>query len=374
MNEPINNQTEEVKNDTVNTPSTEVTATEAPTTEAPKSVPTTEAPAVVPGPATPTQVAEKPHQPKVEEQVIYNIKQEKGGNILGVLIFFAIIFAAVYYLPDIYKNIGKYIPALGSKEIEMKPLDPNNTPKEEPEKPVENEIEIYKLNTNANDAKIDDLTFGNFIKTEEGNKYILKFYIINSSDSTFTFDNTTKFYLDLYQDNNYLKSLLVYSYEPILAKATKEVSFELSKEVYTKFNGFSVVRKSSTDIPDVELKETEGDYKILKCKNNITTTKYFFINNYLEKIEDNYTESINELTYTEDLEYYRNLGTSYEEINGMEPFIVETNEGFTFTVKLNLFDMNDSDVYKLANYKFFNFHKESKEIYFEMTALGYTCS
>jgi hypothetical protein len=326
-----------------------------------------------------TQVTE-PHKPKVEEQVIYNIKQEKGGNLFGVLLFFVAILAAVYYLPEIYKNIGKYIPSLGSQEIAMKPSkdndNDNNKGNDDKDKENPEEIVIYKMDDNSIEPKIDELSLGNFIKTEAENKYMLKFYVINNSQSTFTFDSNTKFYIDLYHNKTYLKSILVYSFEPIASKATKNLTFELDKSTYSKFNGFSIVRKTTKDIPDVTLKNTDGDYKVLKCINGANSTlNYYFINNYLEKIEDILSEKMNVSTYYEDLEYYKNLGNTYDGIKGIQSFMVENpNDGFTFSVNIDLSTIEASDLYKLAKYYYFNYHKESKEVVFEMAALGYTCS
>ena len=325
-----------------------------------------------PQPAPAQPVATEQHVPKIEDKVIYNIKQEKGGNILGVIFFFAVILSAVYFLPDIYKNIGKYIPGLGSQEIAIVPRKEEN---DEKDKDKKEETTIYKLNGDLKDVKFENLSFGNFIKTEESGKYWFKFYIINDSEKAFVFDSNTKFYIDLYQNNTYLKSLLVHSFEQINSKATKEFAFEIDKSIYSKVDGFLILRKNKSEIPDINLETTEGDYKILVCKDNSNyTTSYYFLNNYLEKIEDTYVEKNTEATYSDDLNYYRNLGLSYEQIQGMEYYIVETTAGFVLKLTLNLNEMNESDLYKLANYKYFNHNKESKEVAFEMTALGYTCS
>lgn len=313
-------------------------------------------------------IAPKPNDNKVQDQVILNIKEEKGGNIFGVLVFFIIIFAAVYFLPTIYSNIGLYIPSLGSKE---KPIENNN--KDIPKLPDKKDEGMYPLDGNLSEAKIDGLSFGNFVKTNN-NGYVLSFYIMNNEDSTFTFDDNTKFYLDLYDDSDYISSALVYSYEPIGFKDTKTFELEITKNAYNKANKFKILRRSKSDYPSVDLKVSDGEYRVLSCTRKNRELKYYFIDNYLEKIDDIYTEQSSSTTYAANLEKYNSYKGEYDNMEAMEYNVIETNDNFVAKLEIDLSKINDKDINRLARYEYFAHHKESVVVAFDMKAKGYKCS
>ena len=313
-------------------------------------------------------IAPKPNDNKVHDQVILNIKEEKGGNIFGVIFFFVIILSAVYFLPTIYNNIGLYIPFLGSKE---KPID--NTNKELPVLPDKEDENKYPLDGNLSEAKIDGLSFGNFVKSNS-NGYTLSFYIINNEDNTFTFDDNTKFYLELYEDSDYISSALVYSYEPIGFKDTKNFELEISKNAYNKANKFKILRRSKSEYPNVELKSSDGEYKVLSCTRKNRELKYYFIDNYLEKIDDIYTEQANSSTYSSNLEKYNSYKEEYDSIEAMDYNIIETTDNFVAKLEIDLSKINDKDINRLAKYEYFAHHKELAVVAFDMKAKGYTCS
>ena len=309
-------------------------------------------------------------EPKVKEEVIYEMKKDKGPNPFGVIFFFAIILAAVYFLPEIYSNIGSFIPGLGSQEETINKKKGNGlTGNGSGDK----ETTKYSLNSNVSDAKLDDLSFGNFIKLNE-NGYKLNFYIINNKVATFTFDQNTKFFLDLYQGYDYIGSLLVFSYEPIGSKDTKDFSLDITKDMYDKADSFAVVRKKSDDYPDVEIKNFKESYKVITCTKNRDVMSYYFNNVYLEKIEENIKETNVVSTYAADLQYYKGFSAKYQNIAGIDYNIIETQTDFNAITNIDLSKIDDTSLYRLATYKFFGYHVESKIVAFEMKALGYTCS
>ena len=319
---------------------------------------------------TPAQPVEK-NQPKIQDEVIYKIKEEKGGNLIGVILFFAIMFAALYFLPTINENIGKFIPGISNNGTIS---NPPVSEKEEKETDKEEKEELLDLTGYVSNAVIDNLQLGNFVKDKNTGINRLAFYILNNDDDVFTFNDNTMFYIDLYENDRYLSSALVYSYKDIGPKESVDFSVVLPLETYNKANKFKLVRKNKSEYPPVTLSIQEGEYKKLSCSFNNSVVDYYFIDNYLEIINDSYSESKTAINYAQDLENYRNESTKYTSIPSMDYNIIETNEGFSVKTRIDLQDINDSDLKKLAIYKYFSYHKEAKVVSFEMKALGYNCS
>ena len=312
--------------------------------------------------------------PKVEEQVLYNIKENKGGNPFGVILFFAAIFVGVYFLPTISEELSKFIPGINS--ISGPSPISQKEKKEEEKKPEEKEKEndLYDLNGAISNAIIDKIQLGNFVKDNKTGDNRLDFYILNNGEDVFTFNDNTKFYLDLYNNQTYISSALVYSYKDIAPKESINFSVIISNDAYKRANKFKIVRKNTNEYDSVQLNKQEGDYRILNCSYKNNSINYYFLNNYLEIIEDTYNENKNNLNYYQDLEKYRNDATIYESYPDIDYNVIESSEEFNVKTRLELEKINDSDLKRLAIYKYFSYHKESKVVSFEMTSLGYSCS
>lgn len=312
--------------------------------------------------------------PKVEEQVLYNIKENKGGNPFGVILFFAAIFVGVYFLPAISEELSKIIPGINSVSGPS-PISQTEK-KEEKKKPEEKEKEndLYDLNGAISNAIIDKIQLGNFVKDNKTGDNRLDFYILNNGEDVFTFNDNTKFYLDLYNNQTYISSALVYSYKDIAPKESINFSVIISNDAYKRANKFKIVRKNTNEYDSVQLNKQEGDYRILNCSYKNNSINYYFLNNYLEIIEDTYNENKNNLNYYQDLEKYRNDATIYESYPDIDYNVIESSEEFNVKTRLELEKINDSDLKRLAIYKYFSYHKESKVVSFEMTSLGYSCS
>ena len=312
--------------------------------------------------------------PKVEEQVLYNIKENKGGNPFGVILFFAAIFVGVYFLPTISEELSKFIPGINSVSGPS-PISQTEKKKEE-KKPEEKEKEndLYDLNGAISNATIDKIQLGNFVKDNKTGDNRLDFYILNNGEDVFTFNDNTKFYLDLYNNQTYISSALVYSYKDIAPKESINFSVIISNDAYKRANKFKKEKKNTNEYDSVQLNKQEGDYRILNCSYKNNSINYYFLNNYLEIIEDTYNENKNNLNYYQDLEKYRNDATIYESYPDIDYNVIESSEEFNVKTRLELEKINDSDLKRLAIYKYFSYHKESKVVSFEMTSLGYSCS
>ena len=352
----------------VTEPSTGVSQSgEEAATEAPKQEVATEAKTEAPKPEETTQ----PHNPKVNDQVLMEMPKEKDGSVVGIILFFAVIVAFVFFLPNINKYLGKIFPSLDpeSRIIKPRPVEPV-----EDDRGKKESITYYQMDGMISDAKIDDLSLVNFVKDNNDGIEKIRFYLLNNGESSFSFNDKTKFFLDFYDNNSYLSSVLIFSYDPIASKESKDFTINISKAVYNKANKFTITRKNSNDYNEITLNKVEGDYKILTCTFGKESINYYFIDNYLEVIDESYTETNDVTTYSDDLLKYNNLASKYQGISAISYDVIESENNFVAKTNIKLKDLNDVDLTKLATYKYFPYHKESKVIAYEMNALGYNCS
>lgn len=300
-----------------------------------------------------------------EEKVLYEIKPEKDANPFGVIVFFVIILTFAFFLPDITKYINK-----------LKPSAPisSTTKEEEPsEEPKEEEITYYNLDETIREAKIGNLELSNFVKSNNNNNYELTFTIINSSEEIFSYNK--KYYIDFYNDESYLSSSLIHSFEPLAPKAATEFTITLPSRTYNKATKFALVEKSKDDYPEISLSNVEGEYKLLKCTFNNDEITYYFKDDYLENIYEVYKELPTSITYAANLAKYQSLVVKYNSVEGIESTIIETaTDGFTVKNSLILNNIQSTALSDLQEYKYFLYHEKSKVVKYEMTSLGYTCS
>jgi hypothetical protein len=364
---PQNNEQPAVAQEQVTEPATVAQTSQQMNTEAPKQEVVTEVKKEEIKPEETTQ----PHNPKVNDQVIMEMPKEKDGSVLGILFFFGVIVVFVFFLPNVNKFLGKIFPSLDptSRMVLPKPVEPVEEDKEKKE-----EIKYYQMDGMISDAKIDDLSLVNFVKDNNDGIEKIKFYLLNNGGESFNFNDKTKFFLDFYDNNSYLSSVLVYSYDPIASKESKDFTINVSKSIYNKANKFTITRKKTNDYNEVTLNKVEGDYKILTCTFGNLSTNYYFIDNYLEEIVESYTETNDVSTYSEDLLKYNNLASKYQGISSISYDVIESENNFVAKTNIKLKDLNDVDLTKLATYRYFPYHKESKVVAYEMNALGYNCS
>lgn len=323
---------------------------------------------------SPSAPASESPAPKVakdfntQEEVVYEIKPEKDANPFGVIVFFALMIAFVYFLPTASEKIKSYI-----KPSTNSPVASNPNPDSSQENPTEEEDKIYSFEGTNEDVRIGNLSFINFLKTNENGRYELTFTIINDSEQTFSYDK--KYYFEFYNNNHYINDAILHSYDPIAAKESTEFTLTISEEAFNKANQFKIIEKTIDDYPDVSISDVEGDYHLLKCSLGNDSINYYFIDDLLERIENSQKVANTETNYEELLQNAKTNSANLKAIEGIESDVIETAQsGFNVKTSLELKNIKGSDLTKLRTYKYFMYHEKSKIVSYEITSLGYTCS
>jgi len=297
-----------------------------------------------------------------EEKLVYQIEPDKTGNPLVVLFFFIALIVFVLFLPQI------------GKKIDLESLFKTNPVANKTEE--EEEEMFYRIESSATSVKVGDLTFINFTKSHENNEYKLSFTIQNNGDKMFQFDK--KYYFVLYEEKDLTYPIyyaLIHSYNGIAAKNALESFVTINKRVFEKGARFQIVEIPETKYNNIEISESEGEYKVLTCTYLNDTMKYYFKENKLVKIKETYEENqLNNEFYSQNLNKFKNLSEKYKKVENFETLFVEAADRFTQVNDINLAKISDNTIISLKTYRFFRYNTDKNTVSFELQGQGYTCS
>lgn len=292
-----------------------------------------------------------------EERLIYEIKPEKEGNPIVVVIFFLLLFSTIVALPYISKKLdfSHERGALGNSKEE----DENS--------------EIYFFNRSSVRAKIGNLEFTNFVKTENDDKYFLTFNITNTAERPYQYDK--KYYVVMYEGEKLIYRALIHSYNAIGSNAADEITLTISERGYKNADRFKIEEISTGKYPEKKIIESDGEYKVLTCTYHNDTIKYYFLEDKLTKLRETYIESReNSKNYATNQTYYQDLSRKYSGIENFTSNFIVTKDDFTMINEFNHKDIPDATLSSLKKYSFFRYNEVKDIVAFEMEAQGYTCS
>ena len=294
-----------------------------------------------------------------DERLLYQIEPDKIGNPLVVLFFFLILFSAIIFLPKIAKKVDF------SQFFKV-------TKTEKKEEVKEEQSDFYRIESAASRAKIGTLEMINFSKAKEDGEYIFSFTIQNVGDKMYQFNE--KYYVVFYNDDTPLYYALIHSYNGIASKSAQDITLIINQKVYEKANRFRIEEIVESKYTDVNLKDSEGEYKVLTCNYMNDEIKYYFTDDQLKKIKETYSESKDSKTFEANKEKFKNLTEKYKTITAFKSTFVEDAERFTQINEIDLQEAVDNEIISLKTYRFFSYRANKNKVAFEIEAQGYTCS
>ncbi len=312
------------------------------------------------GDAQPTKLV-KEHEKKKEvfnsnEKVLYEIKPEKEGNPIVVILFFLFLLSSIVILPYI------------SKKVDFKNGDPTPGVVDN----EEDEDDFFYFNRSSVRAVLDGLEFTNFVKHVKNGEYFLTFNISNKNDRAYQYDK--KYYVVFYDGSSIVYRALIHAYDVIGSNAVQEITLTINERGFKSADRFKVVEIPTSTYPTVEVTEKDGDYSVLKCNYRNDEMKYYFLENKLVKLVETYTETMEgSSAYENDKAAYKILSDSYKRVNNFSSTFVETNTRFTMINEFNHRDIADATLANLKTYKFFKYNENINTVSFELEAQGYTC-
>lgn len=281
-----------------------------------------------------------------------------------ILIFIFLIFLGVaLFLPDITNYVENYMN--GNKQHSNKPnvntpvVDNENSEKEP-------EIKYYDY---TSDLKITHESFT--ISNIEVIDNLIKFDITNDTNNVLDLSKS-KYYLEVYSEDTTLIQRIKISYGEIAASATNSYSYDLDDGVSNSLSKLLVITKTEADYPEAIIETDEAGNGSLVCTKGYETITYSFGNGYLININDvvDYPNT-QDMDYSNTLQDYQILATTYNNIAGISSTIVPLETGFTFTAVI---DLRTADIKNLENNNYYNYRTEAKIVKFETESNGYSCN
>ncbi len=309
-----------------------------------------------------------------QEKVVYKMKAEKDANPLGVVIFFIILIAFSFFLPKIvskygsifekkhnYFNTNSTVPS-GDKKGEEKP--------DEPEEEKDPDLHSF---SDPSSIKKGDISFLNFVKSNNNGTYELAFSMMNDGETIFDFSK--KFFIEFYSGDIKIGEKLIYSYDSIAPKAATQFVININKDEYENSNNYKVVEKTIDDYPIPTLATSDGDYKTLTCINGNNELVYYFKEDLLEKIDEDTKVPNSDPKYQDKLAQANTESINLRAIEGIDSAVIETSQGgMDLKTNINLEVIPTTTLTSLKQYKYFKYHEQSSVVKYEAKGIGYTCS
>ena len=308
-----------------------------------------------------------------QEKVVYKMKAEKDANPFGVILFFVVLIAFAFFLPKIVAKYGSIFEKKHNYFDTSSTVPSGEQTKEKEEEPEEQKDPELHSFADSTAIKKGDISFLNFVKSNNNGTYELAFSVMNDGDSIFDFSK--KFYIEFYSGDVKVGEKLIHSYDSLAPKAATQFIIIINEDEYNNSNNYKIVEKTIEDYPVATLATSDGDYKTLKCVKDNNELVYYFKEDVLEIIYEDTKVPNNDPNYQEKLAQASQESASLREIEGIDSTVVETNQsGMDLKTTINLETVPTTTLTSLKQYKYFKYHEKASVVKYEAKGIGYTCS
>lgn len=285
------------------------------------------------------------------DEVILQIKPKKEKGSFGIVVLFVLLIAFIFFLPELSPYIDKY---LGRDNTTNQHPEEEEPQPEEPTDPTE-EKKYYNLADNPT-ISIDDLSFSNLsLDTDESGNLIFSVKLTNKGKNDF--DYSTKYFIELYSEEEEEKTLLnrIMVYNDKILTSSNSTILKLNAKVDAiGATQVLITQLSEQDYPPFEIEDST-----LTCVFGNQSLEYTFNGDKLTSILD--TNVIYRSQFATEEEYLA-AKNSYDNITEyIDRF--EVNKSIDLAVETNIDD-----------YKYFKNNENIKVVNFEMEASGYNCN
>lgn len=310
-------------------------------------------------------------------ETVGTMKKDTQKSPVAMLALFACLIIGIFVIPYITPYLSDVLKIFG--------IDDNSSiygDGKDPSSNTNKDNNVNKDNTNKdNDSKettyydildntsitFNKLTISNLTKTEENGMLYLNYKITNNDTTSYNFKEH-KVYFDLYNDaKTYIGRVLIDT-DTLNSKEEITLKSILNNNEYTTATKLEVLERTTSDYQSVTLKNNK-----LTCTGNNHSTIYTFTSNKLTGIDDtyNYTFSVNDEAYAEYALSVQYLVNDLNKITGVSAGFVNTQTGFTKTMKINYSETSEN----LTKYDRIYYEKDAtaSTIKYELESIGYKC-
>lgn len=311
------------------------------------------------------------------DETVGVMKKDTQKSPVAMLILFACLIIGIFVIPYITPYLSDVLKIFGIDDNSSIYGDGKDTPSN-----TNKDNNVNKDNTNKdNDSKettyydildttsitFNKLTISNLTKTEENGVFYLNYKITNNDTTSYNFKEH-KIYFDLYNDaKTYIGRVLIDT-DSLSSKEEITLKSILNENEYTTATKLEVLERTTSDYQSVSLKNNK-----LTCNGNNHSTIYTFTSNKLTGIDDtyNYTFVVNDDAYAQYALNVQNTVNDLNKITGVSAGFVNTQTGFTKTMKINYSETSEN----LTKYDRIYYEKDAtaNTVKYELESIGYKC-
>ena len=311
------------------------------------------------------------------DETVGMMKKDTQKSPAAMLILFACLIIGIFVIPYITPYLSDVLKIFGIDDNSSIYGDGKDTPSN-----TNKDNNVNKDNTNKdNDSKettyydildttaitFNKLTITNLTKTEENGVFYLNYKITNNDTTSYNFKEH-KIYFDLYNDaKTYIGRVLIDT-DTLNSKEGITLKSILNNNEYTTATKLEVLERTTADYQSITLKNNK-----LTCNGNNHSTIYTFTSNKLTGIDDtyNYTFVVNDDAYAQYALNVQNTVNDLNKITGVSAGFVNTQTGFTKTMKINYSETSEN----LTKYDRIYYEKDAtaSTVKYELESIGYKC-
>lgn len=286
------------------------------------------------------------------------IFENRRKSSVGTVLILGVFIVAVVFLPQISELIENY---KSSKQ-------PTTVIKPKPVKPVvpvepEEEENFYAFGDNLVVTN-NDISVSNFVIDEK--ELTISYDITNNLNQSQNIEELN-YYLEIFNKEQTLVERVKLASEYTLASdAFQSFKRNISLESATTIGYISILKKVTSDYPDVSLHDTN----VIVCLRDHEKVTYKFNENKLKEV----TSEISYVTTDTDYEKYREenikKSNSYNNQMGISSTNFQYTGGYNITTNCNLSEMARTYIFHADT---FTLDTEPKVVKFEMEAQNFKC-
>ena len=310
-------------------------------------------------------------------ETVGTMKKDTQKSPVAMLALFACLIIGIFVIPYITPYLSDVLKIFGiddnssiygdGKDTSSNTNKDNNVNKDNTNKNNDSKETTYYDILDTTSITFNKLTISNLTKTEENGMLYLNYKITNNDTTSYNFKEH-KVYFDLYNDaKTYIGRVLIDT-DTLNSKEEITLKSILNNNEYTAATKLEVLERTTSDYQSVTLKNNK-----LTCTGNNHSTIYTFTSNKLTGIDDtyNYTFTVNDEAYAEYALSVQYLVNDLNKITGVSAGFVNTQTGFTKTMKINYSETSEN----LTKYDRIYYEKDAtaSTVKYELESIGYKC-
>ena len=311
-------------------------------------------------------------------ETVGTMKKDTQKSPVAMLALFACLIIGIFvipyitpYLSDVLKIFGiddnSYIYGDGKYDDSSDTNTKDNDTNKDNNSNTDTKVTTYYDILDTTSITFNKLTITNLTKTEENGNFYLNYKITNNDTASYNFKEH-KIYFDLYNDSKTYIGRVLIDTDTLNSKEEITLKSILNNNEYTAATKLEVLERTTADYQSVTLKNNK-----LTCTGNNHSTIYTFTSNKLTGIDDtyNYTFTVNDEAYAEYALSVQYLVNDLNKITGVSAGFVNTQTGFTKTVKINYSETSEN----LTKYDRIYYEKDAtaSTVKYELESIGYKC-